>query len=236
MTITPKSAPITERGISIDYEERLNADGQLEVEVTRGLDDIASVAVEMSMYLPDDRAVVYMGTDYNVTGDWSTGVFSDDFYGTWMAIDGYVVSTELLEAADGYNLYAIPVLVNDEETNLIATRDTNTGAYEVICSCPVVDEHSLAAKGMRALENGDEVAFRFAGYLVDTDETVSFKLGSTTWGDGIEMSDVDLEDGVYVLRFVMTDVLGEEHATSMYAQRYENGSITVEPLSEYLAG
>ena len=235
--VTPTKAPVVEEGISIEYNERINDEGQLEIEVTKGLEDIAEVTIELSLYLPDERAVVFLGSDRNVNADWDAGVFADNFYGTWMAIDGNWVSATLYEAGDDYNMYYIPALLNGEETNIIARYDFNDGKYEVVCACAAFDEEGkLASKEMRALEAGDVVDFRFAGYLIDEDETVMFNLGQLTWSDTTAMEDVDLGEGAYLFRFIMTDVLGEDHGTGFYVQNYEGDTVTVETLEEYLAG
>ncbi len=232
---TPTKAPVAEEGIAIDYSERVNDEGQLEIVVTKGLDDIAQVSIELSLFLPDQQAIVFLGSDYNVNGDWDTGVFADNFYGEWMAIDGNWVSATLYEVGDDYNMYYIPVLLNGEEANLIARYDFNDGAYEVVCACASFDgESKLAPKEMRALETGDVVDFRFTGYLIESDETVTFNLGQVTWSDGTTMKDVDLGDGAYLFRFNLTDVLGKDHETDLYVQVYQGDSITVVPLAEYL--
>ena len=233
-SVVPSKAPVVAEGISIEYTERINEEGQLELTVTKGLDDIAEVAIELSLFLPDDRSIVYLGTDYDVNADWDAGVFADDFYGSWMAIDGNWVSATLYEVGDGYNMYYIPVLLNGEASNLIARYDFDEDAYEVVCACAVIDEANLAPKEMRALEDGDVVQFQFNGYKLDGDESVVFSLGEVTWSDDVVMDDIDLGDGAYLFRFVLTDVLGGEHPTDLYVQNYQNGTIIVETLGEYL--
>ena len=231
--VKPKSAPVDEAGISIAYEERINDDGRLELQVTNGLDDIAQVSIELSLLLPEQNAVVYLGSDYNVKGDWVTGVFADNFYGKWMAIDGNWVSTMLYEIGDGYNMYYIPVLLNGQDSNLIARCDMNAGTYEIVCACAVVDNTTLAPKEMRALENGDVIEFQFGASTFDGQE-LTFELGRVVWNDDVKMEDIDLGEGVYLFRFMLTDVLGEEHPTDLYVQNYEGDTITVEPLADYL--
>ncbi len=232
----PSKAPVVEEGISFEYDERVNDEGQLELEVTKGLEDIAEVTIELSLYLPDRQAVVFLGSDRNVNSDWEKGVFADNFYGEWMAIEGNWVSGTLYEVGEDYNLYYIPALLNGEETNIIARYDFNKGKYEVVCACAAFDEEGkLAAKEMRALEEGDVVEFQFSGYLIDEDEAVTFTIGQVVWSDSTTMADVDLGEGAYLFRFILTDVLGEDHETDLYVQNYEGDSVTVETLENYLA-
>ena len=233
-SVTPPTSPIVEEDIGITYVERVNDEGRLELEITSGRENVAQVSVELSLLLEDEKAVVYLGTDYNVNGSFDTGVFADNFYGEWMAIDGNWVSAVLYEVGDDYNLYYIPVLLNGESTNLIARYDFNTASYEVLCSCPVIDDN-MAPKELKALENGDVIEFQFVGYLFETDETVTFEMGEVVWSDDVVMEDVDLGSGGFLYRFVITDVLGEEHMTDLYVQDYrDDGYIYVKELSDYL--
>ena len=233
-SIMPKAAPIEKAGVTIDYEERVNDEGRLELQVKSGLEDIAEVSMQFSLLLPDKNAIVYLGSDYNVLGDWDAGVFADNFYGKWMAIDGNWVSTTLYEVGDGYYMYYVPILLNGEQSNLIVRYDRDAKTYEVICACATVDESNLAPKQMRALESGDVVEFRFPAYTFDDQELV-FEMGKVTWSNDVKVEDLDLGDGAYLCRFVLTDVLGEDHTTDLYVQNYQGDSITVEPLADYLA-
>lgn len=161
-------------------------------------------------------------------------MFADNFYGKWMAIDGNWVSTTLYEVGDGYYMYYVPILLNGEQSNLIVRYDRDAKTYEVICACATVDESNLAPKQMRALESGDVVEFRFPAYTFDDQELV-FEMGKVTWSNDVKVEDLDLGDGANLCRFVLTDVLGEEHTTDLYVQNYQGDSITVEPLADYLA-
>jgi len=234
--VAPSKAPVAKEGVSFEYNERVNDDGQLEIAITKGLEDLAQVFIELSLYLPDRQAIVYLGSDLNVNSDWDTGVFSDNFYGEWMAIDGNWVNATLYEVGDDYNLYYIPAQVNGKETNIIARYDFTKGKYEIVCTCATFDEEGkLAPKEMRALEVGDVVEFQFAGYRLDTDETVIFNMGQVVWSESTTMEDLDLGEGAYLFSFVLTDVLGKDHDTDLYVQSYEGDYITVETLEDYLS-
>ncbi|MBE6472683.1 MAG: zinc-ribbon domain-containing protein [Coriobacteriaceae bacterium] len=226
--------PVEEKDISIKYSEKVNSDGQLELHITDGLDDLAHVHIELAIYLPDKNAIVYLGTDHNVNNPQS-GVYSDNFYGEWMAIDGNYVCANLVEHGDGYNIYSIPVNLNGESTNLVATYDFSTKKYEILFASDDIEEYGTAATNMRELKDGDKIEFLFGAYLFDTGESFSFTMGSTTYSkSSTTMEDLDLGEGAYLYQFVLTDVLGEEHDTEFYVQHYKaDGSITVESLDDY---
>lgn len=226
-------APVEEKDINIRYSEKVNSEGQLELRITDGIDDLAHVHIELAIYLPDKNAIVYLGTDHNVNNP-QTGVYSDNFYGEWMAIDGNYVCVNLVEHGDGYNIYSIPVRLNGENTNLVATYDYDSKKYEVLFASDDISEYGTAATNMRELKNGDKIEFMFGAYLLDTGESFSFAMGSTTYSSSMKMEDLDLGEGVYLYQFVLTDVLGEEHDTEFYVQNYKaDGSITVVTLDEY---
>lgn len=71
------------------------------------------------MYVDEENdQMLYLGTDNDMTADWDNGVFYDNFRGVWGAIDGHIVYMELSYEGDDYNLYSVPILLNDEEYNL----------------------------------------------------------------------------------------------------------------------
>lgn len=225
--------PLESDDMQFSFTESINDSGEIEITVTDGVENIAAVSMELALLLEDEKIIVYMGTDRNINGSVSSGVFSDNFYGDWMGIDGNAVSAILLEAGDGYNMYAIPILLNGEPSNLIAYYSYSENAYEIICACPVIGEEGLASKDLRALEEGDKIEFQFTAVSLETDETFTFEMGEVTWSDSVTMEDVDLGDGAWLYRFVMTDVLGDDHYSDMYVQNAQGDQITVETLEEY---
>ena len=55
--------PVEEVDMDIKYTERVNSDGKLELRVTEGLENLALVHIELALYLEEQNAIVYLGTD-----------------------------------------------------------------------------------------------------------------------------------------------------------------------------
>ena len=82
------------------------------------MDLLSSVRCNL-IYLGEEEGVIlYLGSDTNIDADWDTGVFRDNFDGTWPMLDGHPVYIEITEEGDDYNLYSIPIKLNGEECNL----------------------------------------------------------------------------------------------------------------------
>lgn len=225
--------PVEEVDMDIKYTERVNSDGKLELRVTEGLENLALVHIELALYLEEQSAIVYLGTDHDV-GNPSTGVYTDSFNGTWMSIDGNYVCTNLVEHGADYNIYSIPVKLNGSYTSLVAQYHYSTNKYEILCASDDIDEHGMSAKSMRELKEGDKIEFVLGAYLMDSKEPFDFVIGETTYSSSTKMEDMDLGEGAYMYQFVLTDALDKKHQTDYYVQRYRSdGTIVVETLDEY---
>ena len=225
--------PVEEVDMDIKYTERVNSDGKLELRVTEGLENLALVHIELALYLEEENAIVYLGTDHDV-GNPSTGVYTDSFNGTWMSIDGNYVCTNLVEHGADYNIYSIPVKLNGSYTSLVAQYHYSTNKYEILCASDDIDEHGMSAKSMRELKEGDKIEFVLGAYLMDSKEPFDFVIGETTYSSSTKMEDMDLGEGAYMYQFVLTDALDKKHQTDYYVQRYRSdGTIVVETLDEY---
>ena len=222
--------PVESGDVNIQFDEHVNGDGKLELQITQGVDDVALVGIQMGLYLADARAVVYLGTDYDLSNP-QAGTYVDDFNGEWMAIDGNYVCANLLEHGNGYNLYSVPVKLNDRYTNLIASYDYASRSYEILCACDEAGPDVMSSKSLRALQDGDQIVFVFGAHSFDTNETFTFEMGQTTYSSETRMANQDMGAGSYLFRFTITDVLGQTADTAYFVQDYaEDGSITARPF------
>ncbi|MGN0362397.1 MAG: clostripain-related cysteine peptidase [Bilifractor sp.] len=228
-------APVTGSDFDVQFEQSLDDDGYLNLSITSDLDAVKSVHFLLwyetdGSEEADATEYVFLGEDNNIDADWDNGKFKDNFFGTWMTIGGEVVSAELIEETDNYNLYSIPAEVNGEETNLRAIYDYNKEEYRVLgiydgMNSGETGNGFMTSRGIRPLTDGDEVAFLLPTYEADTDEETWYTTDTITWSDDVVMEDEDMGDGFFLYMYEITDVFGNTYDTDPIEMQAEGDSI-----------
>jgi hypothetical protein len=150
-----------------------------------------------------------LGTDNDIIADWDNGIFYDNFRGVWGAIDGCLVYMELSEEGEDYNIYSVPVLLNDEEYNLQVVYDFTDEAWIILGARKGIDESGMADKELRLLREGDEITtlWKLASYTGD-DDFEDYMAETITVTVGTAFSETSLFDGTYCMVFEMWDAMG----------------------------
>lgn len=151
----------------------LNDDGNAVLTLGPQANDVLTSIGFSLMYVDEENdQMLYLGTDNDMTADWDNGVFYDNFRGVWGAIDGHIVYMELSYEGDDYNLYSVPILLNDEEYNLQVAYNFTDEAWSILGAAKGLDADSgMASKELRLLEAGDKITtiWMAASYSGDDD-------------------------------------------------------------------
>ena len=226
-----KVEPIESSDYKIKFKQSIDSDYHLRLTITSGKESVASVRFQLGRYDVDDSVYWPFGTDNDINSDYDAGVFTDNFQGTWLAIDDNFMNAQLVNETDQYNLYAVPIMLNGTRTNLIIAWQFENSRFEVLGAYDGIDEASgTAAKTIRQLNDGDEVSFLFAATDIATGDAEVIELSTITWKDGLEIKDTDLGDGDYLYRYEIEDVFGNVTYSDPVLMHYKNGSVEVEEL------
>lgn len=182
--------------------------------------------IGFSLYCVDETngTTMLLGTDNDINADWENGVFYDNFRGVWGSIDGNLVYMELSFEGEDYNIYSVPVLINDEQYNLLVVYDFNDEQWSIMGARHSIDESGMADKELRLLQEGDEITSiwyvdmgngSFEAYTAAT-----FSVTATT-----SFSEVKLPDGKYSMIFEMRDALGNYAYSDSVDFECTNGEI-----------
>ena len=167
--------------------------------------------IGFSLYYVDETndQMLLLGTDNDLTADWEKGVFYDNFRGVWGAIDGHLVYMELSFEGEDYNLYSVPILLNDEEYNLQAAYDFTTKKWSILGASQGLDESGMASKELRLLKEGDVITtiWKIASYSGD-DEFEMYTAEKVTVTANTAFGEAPLFDGKYSMVFEMWDATG----------------------------
>ena len=172
--------------------------------------DASSVLTDINFqfFMFEDDDLVYLGVDDEMYFDWENGQFWDGFMGSWGALDGHIVYMELTQSAEDYNLYAVPILIDDEEYILQVAYDFTESKWEILGAMLATDESGMGGKQLRPLERGDKITTLWQYYDSSSEEMYWVEKDTFTIGSDPKFSMERLDEGVYALVYQMYDGSG----------------------------
>ncbi|MGN0413265.1 MAG: clostripain-related cysteine peptidase [Lachnospiraceae bacterium] len=172
-------------------------------------DILAGIGFSLFYVDEENDQMMLLGTDNDLNADWDNGVFYDNFRGVWGAIDGHLVYMELSFEGEDYNLYSVPILLNEEEYNLQVAYDFTAEEWTIIGASQGLDESGMASKELRLLEEGDVITtiWQMASYSGDDDFEMYAAEELTVTAD-TAFGEAPLYDGSYSMVFEMWDAAG----------------------------
>ncbi len=203
-------------------------DGDIVLELGPQANDLL-VSVYFSLYYmdADSDVLLLLGTDDDIIADWENGVFRDNFRGVWGSIDGNIVYLELSYQGDGYNIYAVPILLNGESCYLQVVYDFTEKEWRILGARQGIDDSGMAGKGLRLLEEGDELTtVWYASSLYGEDDFEPYEIDTFTVTADTAFYEIDLPDGEYVMVFEMRDAMDNCAYSEAALFTCEDGSFT----------
>jgi hypothetical protein len=172
-------------------------------------DVLAGVGFSLLYIDEENNLMLELGSDNDMTADWDKGIFTDNFRGVWGAIDGCMIYMELVCDGEDYNIYSVPVLLNDELYYLRVVYDFTTEEWEIIGAAQALDDNGMASKELRLLEEGDVITtiWKMSSYTSE-DEMEMYTVDELTVTADTCFHEVDLFDGFYTMVFEMWDASG----------------------------
>lgn len=172
-------------------------------------DVLAGIGFQLFYVDEENDQMMLLGTDNDMTADWDSGIFYDNFRGVWGAIDDHLVYMELSFEGDGYNLYSVPILLNGEEYNLQVAYDFTTEEWSMLGASQGLDDSGMASKEMRLLEEGDVITtiWKMASYSGD-DDFEMYTVDDITVTADTTFGEAPLFDGSYSMVIEMWDAAG----------------------------
>jgi hypothetical protein len=218
-SVKPQEVPtILNSGFDLeDYPVDVDKYGNAVLNLGKEIADILKgVYFQLVYFSEEDDIMLFLGRDNDIDSDWDKGVFKDNFRGVWGAIDDYLVYMELTYEGDDYNLYSVPILLNDMECSLRVCYDYDKGAYEILGARRGLEDNGMSDRNLIRLKPGDTITtLHYACLLSDGDgdifqvEIDTFKVTSRT-----SFGETDLGDGTFILMFEMVDAQNN----SMYSE------------------
>lgn len=191
-------------------------------------DVLSSIGFQLYYAVPESDTMFLLGTDNDMAADWSTGVFKDNFRKKWGAIDGNPVYMELYYECGEYNLYSVPVLLNNEAYNLMVAYTSKNDTWTIQGARKSLDDSGMADKNLRQLTPGDEItALHYATPISDDSEELEEVQAATfTFTENTSFAETELDDGMYIMIFEMHDAHGNSAYSEPVVFECANGEIS----------
>jgi hypothetical protein len=225
--------PALPSGISIEYEASVSEDGYFQVQIVNGIEAVTLVTFNLYMK-GDGNTLLQFGSDDDIVFDEETNTFRDNFRGVWLSVAGYPVYCELVDEAEKYNMYSVPILLNDEEKYLRVALNFDTSTYTLAGVYGGIDSQvGVPARSVESLNPGDKVSFVSNSYdFSQTDEngqpeTTSVILYEITWNGDEAIEEAPLPNGDYTYSFAIRDVFGKVTYTEYVVFHLEDGDISM---------
>lgn len=198
--------------------------------LTLGADaDSILAGIGFSLYYIDEESdtMLLLGTDNDMNADWENGVFSDNFRGVWGSIDDHIVYMELCFEGEDYNLYSVPVLLNDEPYNLLVAYDFNSEEWDILGARPGIGESGMSDKELRLLQPGDELTtVWYLSSYSGSDGLEAYAVETFTVTENTYFGETALPNGEYGMVFEMRDAMDNYAYTEPVFFLCSDGSIS----------
>lgn len=188
----------------------VNEEGTSILELGPQASEVLSGIGFMLFYVDEENdLMLHLGNDNDIVSDWENGIFYDNFRGVWGAIDGYMVYMELSYEGEDYNLYSVPILLNDEEYNLQVAYDFITEEWEILGAVKGLEVSGMASKVMRILKEGDVITTIWQAKSFEGDDDFEmYAMDEFEVTEDTCFGEVQLFDGMYSIVYEMRDAVG----------------------------
>lgn len=225
-----EEVPDLEQSADEEFPLYVDEDGVVVMELEEDVVNMLKGVYFQLAYADEEEDIMLMlGQDNDIEGDWENGVFRDNFWGSWGAIDGYPVYMEVSYEAEDYTVYAVPVLLNGEEYNLRVIYDYNDEEFYILGARKGIDDTGMADKNLVQLQPGDEITtLHYAATMSGDDDFQMLPIDTFTVTEDTRFEQVDMGDGTYLLMFELVDAKNNSAYSEMVMYTVEGDNIDVE--------
>ena len=174
--------------------------------------------------------LIYLGNDNAVSYDLETGEVMDCFTGEWpMLPDGQNVAVYLVEESEDYNIYSIPVLLNNSEMSIRVRMDFNEdnvfGKFSIIGVWEGISESGQAGRKNTEIKEGDIICpvYKTSNYYNSKEGVVYGK--EYRVGADFNISAGVLPDADYYYSYEIVDIFGTSVFTDATVFSVKDGEV-----------
>ncbi len=176
--------------------------------------------MELNVFLDDGEGFIDLGLDnvyeYNDDGD-----LIMEYDGTWLALNGQIVSYYMVSDdhnGDSYSIKGrVPALLNDQLVDIIIVFD-NENPYGMVVGAQIkydtTHQTETVAKGLIEIAAGDKIDFLCDYYTYDGQYSDTYYLGEQYIASGEwKIENLSVENSSYRMTYRLTDIYGNRYWT-----------------------
>ena len=206
----------------------LGSDGSYSFTLTpEGLLNTSDVQALVYQVSADSKDIIELGysTQINMdVRDDTYATFSDNFNGRWFSLpDGQNLAVYVMTQADEYTVFASPITLNGEETNLIFTYYFVEDTVALNGTWDGIEANGMAARDYKTLYVDDKIVPMYDAINLDTGESVAYVGEEYTCVKDTHVAFRLLEDADYTYCFIIDDIYGDYYQTESMLFNIENG-------------
>lgn len=174
--------------------------------------------LELNIFLDDGEGYIDLGLD-NVFEFTDSGDLLMEYDGTWLALDGQIISYYMLTESGNGDDYTItgrvPALLNGQLVDIIL-QFTDENPYGVVAGAKTDYDGAVetVAKGLIEIKAGDQIDFLCDYYTYGGDYNDTYHLGEQMIFDGEwDIGNASVGDSAYVMTYRITDLYGNGYWT-----------------------
>jgi len=176
--------------------------------------------MEMNVFIDDGKGFIDLGLDnvykYNDDGD-----LIMEFDGTWLAINGQIVSYYMISEdrnGDSYSIKGrVPAMLNNQLVDIIIVFDNQNPYGEVLGAQIKYDENKQSKtipKGLLKIVSGDRIDYLCDYYTYAGKYSNTYYLGKSYTATGKwEIENLALENKNYLMTYRITDIYNNKYWT-----------------------
>ena len=176
--------------------------------------------MDLNVFLDDGEGFIDLGLDnvyeYNDDGD-----LIMEYDGTWLALNGQIVSYYMVSDdhnGDSYSIKGrVPALLNDQLVDIIIVFD-NENPYGMVVGAQIkydtTHQTETVAKGLIEIAAGDKIDFLCDYYTYDGQYSDTYYLGEQYIASGEwKIENLSVENSSYRMTYRLTDIYGNRYWT-----------------------
>ena len=163
---------------------------------------LSSVRCVLAYVDVENDIILYLGNDANIKADWDKGIFTDNFDGTWLMLNGYPVYVEVKAIEEDYILYSVPIKLNGVRCNLEVAYKNNE--YEILGARKRNADKNMADKNLIKLKAGDIITTLHYGMTISGNDNnfTEVEVDTFTLDENLAtLADERIGDGEYIYSF-----------------------------------
>ncbi|NLM58750.1 MAG: peptidase C11 [Clostridium sp.] len=182
--------------------------------------------MEMNVFIDDGEGFIDLGLDnvyeYNEDGD-----LIMEFDGTWLALNGHIVSYYMMtddHYGDTYSIKGrVPALLNGKLVDIIIVFD-NENPYGVVQGAQIrydaETETETVSKGLIEIKAGDKIDFLCDYYTYDGEYIDTYFLGEQYTATGEwKVENLPIDKDKYLMSYRITDIYNNQYWTPTVTNR-----------------